>query len=45
MGVLGAAIASGMSQVVGGIVPLVYFLSKNSSRLRIVKPHFIFTLL
>lgn len=37
-GVAGAAIATVMSQCVGGVIPLVYFLSKkNTSRLRIVK--------
>lgn len=36
-GVVGAAVATGISQCVGGLCPLVYFLSKkNSSRLRLV---------
>lgn len=37
-GVAGAAIATGLSQAVGGIIPLVYFINKkNSSLLHIVK--------
>ncbi len=36
-GVAGAALATGISQCVGGVVPLVYFLRPNSSRLRLVK--------
>jgi len=37
-GVAGAAIATGMSQVVGGIIPLIYFINrKNSSLLHTVK--------
>ena len=34
-GVAGAAIATGISQVVGGVLPLVYFLRPNSSLLRL----------
>ncbi len=34
---IGAAIATGMSQVVGGVVPFVYFLRKNDSILRLGK--------
>lgn len=36
-GVAGAAIATGLSQCVGGLFPLVYFLRPNSSRLRLVR--------
>lgn len=36
-GVAGAALATGISQCVGGVVPLIYFLRPNSSRLRLVK--------
>lgn len=36
-GVAGAAIATGLSQCVGGIFPLIYFLKKNSSLLRLTK--------
>ena len=36
-GIAGAAIATGLSQCVGGLFPLVYFLRPNSSRLRLVK--------
>ncbi len=37
-GIAGAAMASAMGQIVGGLVPLVYFLRKNSSSLQIRKP-------
>ena len=36
-GVVGAAVATGLSQCVGGVLPLIYFLRPNSSRLRLVK--------
>jgi len=36
-GLVGAAIATGMSQVIGGIVPLTYFARNNSSLLRLTK--------
>lgn len=35
-GVAGAAIATGISQSVGGVLPLLYFLRPNSSLLRLV---------
>lgn len=35
-GVVGAALATGISQVVGGVIPLIYFCTKNSSELRLV---------
>lgn len=34
-GVAGAAVATGLSQCVGGVIPLVYFLRPNSSLLRL----------
>ncbi len=34
-GVAGAAVATGLSQCVGGILPLIYFLRPNSSLLRL----------
>lgn len=37
---IGAAIATGMSQVIGGALPMVYFLGKNSSILRLGKARF-----
>lgn len=40
MGVFGAALATGISQLAGSIVPLVYFFRKNSSPLRLVKTKF-----
>lgn len=36
-GVAGASIATGLSQCVGGIFPLIYFSRKNSSLLRLTK--------
>ena len=36
-GVAGAAIATGISQIVGGVLPLVYFLRPNSSLLQLTK--------
>ena len=36
-GVAGAAIATGLSQCVGGVLPLVYFLRPNSSLLQLTK--------
>lgn len=36
-GLAGAAAASALSQTVGGVLPLVYFLRKNTSRLRLVR--------
>ncbi len=40
MGVLGAALATGISQLVGGIIPLIYFIRENNSPLRLVKTKF-----
>jgi len=37
-GVAGASIATGISEVVGGIVPLIYFSRPNDSLLRIGRP-------
>lgn len=39
-GVLGAAAATGLSQVVGGVIPLVYFWGKNTSPLQLVSFRF-----
>ncbi len=39
-GIVGAAIATMISQIIGGVVPLAYFLSKNKSPLRVSKPIF-----
>ena len=38
-GIKGGATATAMSQVAGGLIPLVYFMRKNSSRLKL-KRHF-----
>lgn len=35
--VAGAALATGISQVIGGMIPVIYFLCKNSRELRLVK--------
>ena len=40
LGVPGAAAATALSQSIGGIVPLIYFLLPNKSRLRLGKTHF-----
>ena len=40
LGVTGAAIATAVSQILGGGLPLIYFLRKNTSLLKIVKPRF-----
>ena len=40
LGLAGAAIATAMSQVIGGLVPLLYFARPNSSLLRLTKPVF-----
>lgn len=37
---IGAAIATAMSQVVGGVIPIIYFSRKNSSILRLCKTKF-----
>ena len=39
-GVAGAALATILSQAVGGLTPVVYFLRINSSLLRLVRPRF-----
>lgn len=39
-GVAGAAIATGVSQAVGGLGPVVYFLRENDSLLRLIRPRF-----
>lgn len=39
-GVAGAAVATVISQIAGGIIPLVYFLRKNDSPLRLIKCSF-----
>lgn len=36
-GLVGAAVATAMSQLVGGIIPLIYFARKNTSLLRLTK--------
>lgn len=35
-GVVGAAVASGLSQLVGGVLPLIFFIRPNDSLLRLV---------
>ena len=39
-GVVGAAVATVLSQILGSVIPLVYFMSNNSSQLRLVRFHF-----
>lgn len=40
MGLVGAAAATALSQVVGGVIPLIYFARPNSSLLRLTRTHF-----
>lgn len=40
MRVFGAALATSISQLIGGIIPIIYFSRKNSTVLRLVKPKF-----
>lgn len=39
-GLIGAAAATGISQVIGGIVPVIYFLRPNTSLLKLTKTKF-----
>lgn len=39
-GIAGAAVATVMGQVVGGVIPIIYFARKNNSLLRLIKPVF-----
>lgn len=39
-GIVGAAVATVLSECIGGLLPVVYFFSKNTSRLRFTKPVF-----
>ncbi len=39
-GIVGAAAATSISQLAGGVIPLIYFLAPNKSLLRIGRPHF-----
>lgn len=39
-GIEGAALATGISQIVGGVIPLFYFFRKNNSLLRLGKTEF-----
>ena len=40
LGVFGAALATGTSQFIGGIVPFIYFIRKNNTQLRLIKTKF-----
>ena len=40
LGLLGAAIATAISQVFGGVFPIIYFVRKNNSLLRLTKTRF-----
>jgi len=40
LGLVGAALATAISQCVGGLIPLIYFLRPNNSLLRLAKPSF-----
>ena len=39
-GIVGAALATAMSQVIGGVVPIVYFAFPNTSLLKLTKTNF-----
>ncbi len=39
-GIAGAALATAISQFIGGVIPLIYFCGKNSSTLRLTKAGF-----
>lgn len=39
-GLKGAAAATAMSQCVGGIIPIIYFIRRNTSALKLTKTHF-----
>lgn len=39
-GVLGAALATGISQTIGGLLPFIYFIRPNSSKLHLTKAKF-----
>lgn len=39
-GLAGAALATAAGQIVGGIAPIIYFIRKNDSRLRLAKARF-----
>ena len=39
-GLVGAAVATAASQLIGGVIPMIYFHRKNNSRLRLVRFHF-----
>ncbi len=40
LGVVGAALATDLSQIVGAVIPTIYFLRKNDSPLRLIKTRF-----
>ncbi len=40
LGIVGAALATALSQCIGGIYPIIYFARKNSSALKLVKTKF-----
>ncbi len=40
LGLTGAAIATAISQLLGGVIPIIYFLKDNDGLLRLVKPVF-----
>ena len=42
LGLAGAALATAFSQIVGAVIPLVYFLRENDSPLRLTRPLFDF---
>lgn len=45
IGVAGAAIATVTSQIIGGIIPVIYFVRKNNSTLKLTKAKFDFSII
>lgn len=45
LGLKGAAYATVISQILGGIIPLIYFTNKNSSHLKLIKTNIDFKIL
>ena len=39
-GLVGAAVATNISEILGGVIPVIYFLRKNDSLLRLRRAHF-----
>ena len=40
LGIVGAAVATALSQLIGGLIPLIYFLCERSGIIRLTRPEF-----